>query len=337
MVVAVDENDDIGFDIKRARLALIAWLVRHGTVEPEVKELVSARRRLLRAPNRALSAQAAEAIDESIALAIMNAHDMRHADKAAAAPDAEARPLCTAARCKTHAVSCVFAKLHEYETERDGPRARVARALESLLDELMGRRHLHKIVGSMDAMLKRMQQVQDEIQKDPDHPRVIIGSSPASLSLPALTRSCLALSEIVGLEHQTPAVQALVQRERSEQRAYTTISADDVLFPFEHAVKILSISEHLGHAVDLSLEVLRDLAPTLPVRRARKRRGRPTYHPLLKWIRHRLQQGGFSSATIAGLIPDRPLETAAQREDAVQRVKHAIRAVRGSSHRSHNR
>lgn len=326
MAAAVDDSDDIGFDIKLARLALIGWAVRYGSVEPEVKELVAARRLLLRTPNRALSPMAAEALDESVALTIMKAHDKRHWDTVdvSVAPSSEAPPRCTAARCKTHAVSCVFTRLHEYEVERDGPRARVARALQLLLDDLMGRRHLHNLVGSMDEVRKRMQQAQDEIQKHPEQPRVIIGSSPAGLSLPALTRSCIALGERLGPEHQTAALQALIQREQGEQRAYANLSVDDVFFPFEHVPRIFAISEHLGHAVELSMAVLQDLLPTLPVRRPRKR-GRPTYHPLLKWVRHRLKEGGFSSSAIARLIPDRPLDIASQREHAAQRVKHTIR------------
>jgi hypothetical protein len=130
-------------------------------------------------------------------------------------------------------------------------------------------------------------------------------------------------------------MQALVQRERSDQGAYTTVYLHDALFPFEHAPRLLAIAEHLVCAVELSAEVLRDLLPTLPARPAPKRRGRPKCHPLLKRVRHRLRMGGFSASEIAHLIPDRPVEAPSQREDAAQRVKHTIRAARGSSRSSH--
>jgi len=338
MVAAVDNNDDIGFDIKRARLRLVAWLVRHGVVDPEVQELASAHRILFRAKNQALSVVAAEAIDESVAFAIMNAHDKRHRGRGRtlAALTAEDPRRCMAAPCKTHAASHVLARLHEYETEQAGPRARLAQALEAVLNDLMRGRHVRNVLVSMRAIAERMQRAHDEIQKHPAAPRVIIGTSPLSLSIPALTRSCVALSEVVSPEHQPRELHALVQRERSDDIAYNTVSPHDVFFAVEHAPRVFAIAEHLLGAAELSGEVLRDLLPTLPGRRPPKGRGRPKCHPLLKRVRHRLRIGGFSPSEIADLIPDRPVEGPSRREDAAQRVKHTIRAVSGSKRGLHN-
>jgi hypothetical protein len=285
-------DPELGFDPGSTKARLFEWLLEEGDVEPEVSAFVGSWRKCRKA---------CPAFDECVALAVANAHDKRH--RARSSEDgAEAVPKCEAVPCRTRAASKALDALERYSLDRNSPRTQVAGASAAVLGALnavpSGR-----LFDAITGMYHHLKGAAEMATSNLDDPSVMLCLNGASQLLPALER---ALWEAGQLKERPP--------------TRMTVTVGELLFPVLNFEKVLKLVETVEFAKALAAEVS-------PSRRG-KRRGRPTF-ALLSQIRASLHQGGFSIGRIAWLVPDGPSETDEQREAAMQRVKHGLRARRG--------